>query len=86
MHCRNENERTICEIETQQKIIIRDICTDDINRLRLFNGLEGSSWRSKAVILTAFCSSLVSLARLSVNVSAMRNSMVSSPLDQFSTH
>lgn len=37
MHCRNENDKTICEIETQHKIIIRDICTDDIKRLRLFS-------------------------------------------------
>jgi hypothetical protein len=37
MYCRNENDRTICEIETQQKIIIRDICSDDIDRLRLFS-------------------------------------------------
>ena len=33
----------------------------------------GSTWRSKAVVLTAFCSSPVSRARLSVNVSAIRN-------------
>jgi NADPH-dependent curcumin reductase CurA len=37
MRCRNEDDRTICELETQQKIIIRDIYTDDIDRLRLFN-------------------------------------------------
>lgn len=34
-------------------------------------------WRSNAVILTAFCSSPVKRARLSVNVSAIRNSITS---------
>jgi len=43
---------------------------------KLIAGLAGSSCRSKAVVLTAFCSSPVSRARLSVKVSAMRNSMV----------
>src|SRR5437879_4770403 len=38
-------------------------------------GCAGFIWRSKAAVLTAFCSSPVSLARLSVNVSAMRKSM-----------
>src|SRR6478672_7376818 len=38
-------------------------------------GLAGLSWRSKAVVLTAFCSSPVRRARLSVNVSAMRKAM-----------
>src|SRR5436190_23319633 len=38
-------------------------------------GLAGLSWRSKAVVFTAFCSSPVRRARLSVNVSAMRKSM-----------
>src|SRR5262249_38305361 len=38
-------------------------------------GLAGLSCKSKAVVLTAFCSSPVSRARLSVDVSAMRNSM-----------
>src|SRR5438093_9548506 len=38
-------------------------------------GWAGFSWRSKAVVLTAFCSSPVSRDRLSVNVSAIRNSM-----------
>jgi|GEM_PF-2927474 hypothetical protein len=39
MQCRkdNDNDRIICETETQHKIIIRDICTDDNDRLRLFN-------------------------------------------------
>lgn len=37
MQCWNECDKTICEIETQQKIIIRDICIDDLPRLRLFN-------------------------------------------------
>src|SRR4051794_29135208 len=36
-------------------------------------GFAGLSCRSKAVVLTAFCSSPVSRARLSVNVSAIRN-------------
>ena len=39
--------------------------------------LTGLSCRSKAVVLTAFCSSPVSRARLSVKVSAMRKSMAS---------
>src|SRR5262245_23422867 len=39
-------------------------------------GLAGLSCKSKAVVLTAFCSSLVRRARLSVNVSAIRNSMM----------
>ena len=38
-------------------------------------GLDGLSCKSKAVVLTAVCSFPVSRARLSVNVSAMRNSM-----------
>src|SRR5580704_3509643 len=37
----------------------------------------GLSCKSKAVILTAFCSSPVSRARLSTKVSAIRNSMAS---------
>src|SRR5258708_1187275 len=37
-------------------------------------GLAGSSCRSKAVVLTAFSSSPVTRASLSVKVSAMRNS------------
>src|SRR4051812_18122494 len=37
-------------------------------------GLAGLIWRSKAVVLTSFCSSLVKRARLSVKVSAMRKS------------
>ena len=36
---------------------------------------DGSSCKSNAVVLTAFCSSPVSRARLSVNVSAIRNSI-----------
>jgi hypothetical protein len=43
-------------------------------------GLDGSSWRSKAVVFAAFCSSPVSLARLEVKVSAMRNSIRGRPL------
>src|SRR6266542_7062078 len=39
-------------------------------------GSAGLSCRSKAVVLTAFCSSPVSRVRLSVNVSAMRNSTI----------
>src|SRR5438477_6340774 len=42
---------------------------------KLMPGLAGLSCRSKAVVLTAFCSSPASRARLSVNVSAMRNSI-----------
>ena len=38
-------------------------------------GRDGSIWRSKAVVLAAFCSSPFSLARLSLKVSAMRKSM-----------
>src|SRR5262245_8377534 len=41
-------------------------------------GCAGFSCRSKTMVLTAFCCSPVSRARLSVNVSAMRNSMESS--------
>src|SRR5713226_878930 len=41
---------------------------------KLMPGLEGLSCRSNAVVLTAFCSSPVRRARLSVNVSAIRNS------------
>src|SRR6476660_3471118 len=37
--------------------------------------LTGLSCKSNAVVLTAFCSSPVKRARLSVKVSAMRNSM-----------
>src|SRR5713226_1991026 len=48
---------------------------------KLMPGLEGLSCKSKAVILTAFCSSPVRRARLSVKVSAMRNSMTSNPED-----
>jgi len=46
---------------------------------RLIPGLTGSSCRSKAVVFTAFCSSPVSLARLSVKVSAMRKFIVYEP-------
>jgi hypothetical protein len=38
-------------------------------------GAVGFTCRSKAVVFTAFCSSPVSRARLSVKVSAMRNSI-----------
>ena len=41
-------------------------------------GLAGLSCRSNADVLTAFCSSPVSRARLSVKVSAMRNSIAQS--------
>ena len=41
---------------------------------KLMPGLAGFICRSKAVVLTAFCSSPVSRARLSVKVSAMRKS------------
>jgi hypothetical protein len=40
--------------------------------LRGGDGLVVDSWRSKAVVLTAFCSSPVRRARLSVKDSAMR--------------
>ena len=38
-------------------------------------GVDTSSCRSKAVVFTAFCSCAVSFDRLSVNVSAIRNSI-----------
>src|SRR5690349_24932549 len=44
-------------------------------------GAVGFTCRSKAVVLTAFCSSPVSRARLSVNVSAMRKSTRLDPED-----
>src|ERR1022692_1165529 len=44
-------------------------------------GLAGLSCKSNAVVLTAFCSSEVRRARLSVKVSAMRNSTVTGPQD-----
>src|SRR5450759_1411174 len=44
---------------------------------KLMPGLAGLSCRSKAVVLTAFCSSPVNRARLSVKVSAIRNSVTS---------
>src|SRR5277367_5831955 len=46
---------------------------------RLMPGLAGLSCKSNAVVFTAFCSSPVRRARLSVNVSAMRNSMTLHP-------
>src|SRR5262245_4188750 len=42
---------------------------------KLMPGFAGLSCRSKAVVLTAFCSSPVSRAKLSVKVSAMRKSI-----------
>jgi hypothetical protein len=53
---------------TDQKFLSRDFSI-------LWNcmpGLDGSACKSKTVTFTAFCSSLVSRARLAVNVSAMR--------------
>ena len=44
-------------------------------RCRLILGCAGFSCKSKAVVLTAFCSSLDRRARLSVKVSAMRKSI-----------
>src|ERR1700682_6271720 len=44
-------------------------------------GLAGLSCKSNAVVLTAFCSSPVRRARLSVKVSAIRNSITSYPED-----
>src|SRR6266481_3780287 len=41
---------------------------------KLRPGPAGFIWKSNAVVLTAFCSSPVSRARLSVKVSAIRNS------------
>src|SRR5690349_11599332 len=41
-------------------------------------GFAGFTCRSNAVVFTAFCSSLVSRVRLSVNVSAMRKSTMTS--------
>src|SRR6202047_3856226 len=46
---------------------------------KLMPGLAGLSCKSKAVVLTAFCSSPVNRARLSVKVSAMRNSITLNP-------
>src|SRR5437868_13974225 len=43
---------------------------------KLMPGLAGLSCRSNAVVLTAFCSSPARRARLSVNVSAIRNSII----------
>src|SRR5258708_30800226 len=48
---------------------------------KLMPGLAGLICKSNAVVLTAFCSSPVSRARLSVKVSAMRNSITSDPED-----
>src|SRR5271169_1495012 len=42
---------------------------------KLIPGLAGLTCKSNAVVLTAFCSSPVSRARLSVKVSAIRNSI-----------
>lgn len=47
---------------------------------KLRPGLAGLSCRSNAVVLTAFCSSVVRRARPSVKVSAMRNPMFARPL------
>ena len=44
-------------------------------RCKLMLGCAGFSCRSNAVVFTDFCSSPVSLARLSVKVSAIRKSM-----------
>src|SRR5215469_6682911 len=44
---------------------------------KLMPGLAGFNCKSNAVVLTAFCSSPIRRARLSVNVSAIRNSMAS---------
>src|ERR1700683_2066172 len=43
---------------------------------KLIPGLAGLSCKSNAVVLTAFCSSPVRRARLSVKVSAMRKSII----------
>src|SRR3990172_8784364 len=43
-------------------------------RWKLIPGLAGLSCKSKAVVLTTFCSSAVNFARLSVKVSAIRKS------------
>ena len=56
---------------TDQKFLSLDCSI----RCRLKLGCAGFSCRSKAVVLTAFCSSPVSRARLSVNVSAIRRSI-----------
>ena len=45
-------------------------------------GRAGSNWISKAVVFAAFCSSPASLARLSVKVSAMRNSISGLDIDR----
>jgi hypothetical protein len=44
-------------------------------RWKFMPGFAGFIWRSKAVVLTAFCSSPFSRERLSVKESAMRNCM-----------
>src|SRR6266542_2066575 len=57
--------------------ILQDLLTLALPSLwKLIAGLAGSSCRSRAVVLTAFCSSPVSRARLPVKVSVMRNSIV----------
>ena len=43
---------------------------------KLMPGLAGLSCKANAVVITAFCSSPVRRARLSMNVSAMRNSII----------
>src|SRR6266705_7044562 len=43
-------------------------------------GLAGLTCRSNAVVFTAFCSSPVNRARLSVKVSAIRNSVTERPV------
>jgi hypothetical protein len=55
-------------------------------RWKLNPGLAGFIWRSKAAVLTAFCSSPVNRARLSVNVSAIRRRCVQNDLDVSDAH
>src|ERR1700730_3858548 len=52
---------------------------------KLMPGLAGLSCRSNAVVLTAFCSSPVSRARLSVKVSAIRSSIMPRCLEKEET-
>ena len=56
---------------TDQKFLSLDLSS----LWKLSPGLAGFNWRSNAVVLTAFCSSPLSRARLSVKVSEMRKSI-----------
>ena len=62
---------------TDQKFLSRALSS----LWKLRPGLAGVICRSNAVVLTAFCSSPFSRARLSVNVSAMRKAVIATPAD-----